>query len=503
MYSFMTVVQLKNELRQRNASVTGKKADLIERLEAYDRNFNFGADPGPSEDPRYECPPVSCFKDINADSPIPPLDRHEIQAYFEKFNAQNKGKDMYESRCLLTARYASVGASTYFQGQCKAQMKKVTYIVNVKVSKEGNIEQANCECAAGSGIEAHCKHVSVLLCAVEDMCRTKTIMVHQVTTQKLMTFKRPHKVFYRSPIQAQNLPMSRPRKQAVNFNPLKREDMMENYQDYVHNLAINFGKSTMPILQTIKPANPYAIEWDHSNYTNRNEKELLLERLLLKNVTPEQIVNTEKATKVQDKSKEWHNLRCCRVTASNFHVACHATTGKDHLIQRIMNPRAIHTRAITHGKIHESTAIAKYEEYFGLKVEKSGLHISEEFPFLAASPDGLLGDETVIEVKCPYAARYMPITAVTVPYLESIVGKLHLKRNHPYFYQIQGQLYCSKRKYCNLIIYTFKEIQVIFLQRDDCFINEMVTKLVIFFENHLKPEIINKYYYRNYDLIKP
>ncbi|KAJ8726081.1 hypothetical protein PYW07_000779 [Mythimna separata] len=183
MYSYWTVSQLKEELRQRNASTAGKKAVLIERLEAYDRNFNFNANQGPGtslSDPQYQCPPTSSFKDINADSPIPALNRQEIQSYFERYSTQPKGKAMYEARCLLTARYCTIeGGKTYIQGQCKAQMKKVVYIVNVLLSNEGYIEQCHCECAAGSGIEAHCKHVSVLLCAVENMVRSKTIILHQ------------------------------------------------------------------------------------------------------------------------------------------------------------------------------------------------------------------------------------------------------------------------------------------------------------------------------------
>lgn len=132
-----------------------------------------------------------------------------------------------------------------------------------------------------------------------------------------------------------------------------------------------------------------------------------------------------------------------------------------------------------------------------------GLFICLQYPFLAASPDGLIGEETVVEVKCPYTARSKQINTITVPYLENSNGQLSLKRNHPYYAQIQGQLLCTGRKFCNLIIYTFKEIQVCFINRDDEFIDEMVRGLVSFYECDLKPEIINKYFYKNYaSLIK-
>ena len=36
---------------------------------------------------------------------------------------------------------------------------------------------------------------------------------------------------------------------------------------------------------------------------------------------------------------------------------------------------------------------------------------------LAASPDGLIGDDTVVEVKCPFTARTKPIDATTIDFL--------------------------------------------------------------------------------------
>ncbi|KAG6465461.1 hypothetical protein O3G_MSEX015163 [Manduca sexta] len=267
---------------------------LSSRLEAYDRNFNFSANPGPStslSDPQYLCPPISAYKDINADSPIPPLNRQEIQSFFERFNTRPKGKVMYEARCLLTARYVIEGVNTYIQSQCKAQMKKMIYIVNVMLNNEGNIIQSHCERAAGSGIEAHCKHVSVLLRAIEDMIQTKSIILHQVSTQTLMTFKKPSKVFYKSPIQAQNLPsISKKRKSNINFEPLPKELEIENYHEYVCNLAINFGETKMPILQLIRPANPYGMDYDHNMYSCKTMQDHLLDNLLLQNVTQKKIM---------------------------------------------------------------------------------------------------------------------------------------------------------------------------------------------------------------------
>lgn len=382
-------------------------------------------------------------------------------------------------------------------------MKQVTYLVNVKLSQEGNIEQCNCECAAGSGIQAHCKHVHVLLLAVEDMVRTKTIILHQVPTQRLMSFNKPSKIYYKSPIQAQNIPTINKRKRIINYDPLSPEDIIPNYNDYVRNLAINYGASTMPILQTFEPANPYGVEWDHNLYTINNFKDKILEDLLLKNVSQEKIEQVEIQTRQQDKSPEWHKYRSCRATASLFYTITHARTGQKHILEKIMHPKDTNTKAITHGKIYEEITKIQYESEFGINIQKCGLFINKDYPFLAASPDGLIGEETVVEIKCPYSARHKPINPVTVPYLEMVDGQLSLKKKHPYYAQIQGQLLCTGRKYCNFIVYTFKEIKVLYISKDENFIEEMLKGLIDFYNNYLEKEILNKYYYRNYDIIMP
>lgn len=52
-------------------------------------------------------------------------------------------------------------------------MKRLQYEVNVKLSKNGPPEESHCECPAGSGVNATCKHVVVLLLAIENMMQQK------------------------------------------------------------------------------------------------------------------------------------------------------------------------------------------------------------------------------------------------------------------------------------------------------------------------------------------
>ncbi|KAJ2939037.1 hypothetical protein O0L34_g19017 [Tuta absoluta] len=286
MYATWSVTRLKDELRKRKAAITGKKAVLIERLEAYDRNNLIGVEEE-LEDETPIIPTQDKFRDVNASTTLPLLSKLHIQEFAERFQVPPKGRLLYESRSLVTLRVATEGNHFYFHAQCKAQMKKLLYIVILKMEHSGMIEESHCECAAGSGLEAHCKHIFTVLHGIEDLVRTKSIIMFQVCTEKLMTFKQPRKVFYDSPMQSHKLPSKEKKSVNVLYSPLKEVDIIDDYESYLKNLAIGLASTTgskMPYLQLIKPANPYAMEVDHS-YTEKSAQDLLLENLLLKNIT--------------------------------------------------------------------------------------------------------------------------------------------------------------------------------------------------------------------------
>lgn len=74
--------------------------------------------------------------------------------------------------------------------------------------------------------------------------------------------------------------------------------------------------------------------------------------------------------------------------------------------------------AINYGKDNEATARAFYGGFMrknyhdSFIVEECGLRISNKFPHLGASPDGIISCDCcgvgVIEIKCPYSARNDP-----------------------------------------------------------------------------------------------
>lgn len=115
--------------------------------------------------------------------------------------------------------------------------------------------------------------------------------------------------------------------------------------------------------------------------------------------------------------------------------------------------------------------------------------------YLAAIPDGLIGQNGLVEIKCPYSSRQLsPIEAIQtkkLTYMES--GKLeqfHLKKNHNYFFQVQGQLHVTKRDFCYFVVWTPKGFIYDKITRDDEFFNNMKEKLKTFYCKHYLPEIL-------------
>ncbi|CAG5020960.1 unnamed protein product [Parnassius apollo] len=164
MYCTWKLKELKDELKKRGAKITGKKADLVERLESYDRNFNFGnQSPPASQSQAIDVPAVELYQDVNSSTILPKITKKHIQCYFDRFNRNiSDAVKLYESRYLLILRSTTFAEDTYLKGFCKASMKQLQYEVNIKLNNDGMPEEATCECAAGEGKEAHCKHVAVL-----------------------------------------------------------------------------------------------------------------------------------------------------------------------------------------------------------------------------------------------------------------------------------------------------------------------------------------------------
>lgn len=95
-----------------------------------------------------------------------------IDMYFDDRKAQKgntHGRRLFMSEFLKNCRFHKDGDNTYFLGMCSAEMKRsVDYEVKLHINtRECEIIKAECQCPAGKGPNAACKHVSALLCGIE------------------------------------------------------------------------------------------------------------------------------------------------------------------------------------------------------------------------------------------------------------------------------------------------------------------------------------------------
>lgn len=203
----------------------------------------------------------------------------------------------------------------------------------------------------------------------------------------------------------------------------------------------------------------------------------------------------EERTRGQASSQEWFTERSWRITASRFGDICLATERRDKmkLCQSLHQPSAASFRseALVHGKTYESRAIKSFEKETSLRVNRCGLFVCKDRPYLGASPDGVIDGSAIVEVKCPFAGRKEKIQpGKHFPFLtvDPESNEIVLKMNSKYYFQVQGQLYISKRELCFFVVFTFKDLFVQKIRIDKAYCeNSLLPKLDLFYSCYYKP----------------
>ena len=135
------------------------------------------------------------------------------------------------------------------------------------------------------------------------------------------------------------------------------------------------------------------------------------------------------------RTPEWHEDRRGLVTASSVGAILGLSpyADRDDVMRRMVReahdaiPEFIGNVATQWGIDHEAEALSELERELGDLITPCGFIVHDN-GWLGASPDGLLGDDCVIEVKCPYNQKYF-----------------ELADRPDYMAQIQTQMYCTGR----------------------------------------------------------
>lgn len=200
---------------------------------------------------------------------------------------------------------------------------------------------------------------------------------------------------------------------------------------------------------------------------------------------------------MEQKSEEWFKARLGKVTASRVaDVLAKTKTGysasRDNYMAQLVVERMTNTQAesftnaaMQWGTDQEPFARAAYEVQQNVLVDETGLVDHPTIEMAGASPDGLVGEDGLVEIKCPNTATHID-TLLT----QTVPGK--------YITQMQFQMACTGRQWCDFVSFdprmpTKAQLFVKRVQRDDDFIKEMESEITKFLaEVTAKVEQLNK-----------
>ena len=134
-----------------------------------------------------------------------------------------------------------------------------------------------------------------------------------------------------------------------------------------------------------------------------------------------------------------------------------------------------------------------------LQTLQSGFVVDLSNPWLGCSPDNVICDldsETtpgLAECKCPASAQEM--TEATENLHNFCLHKVSdtqiaLRKNHNYYYQVQGAMAVTRRSWCDFVVWTPRGIHIERIRADpDFWSQKMLPKLERFYMNAILPEL--------------
>ena len=180
---------------------------------------------------------------------------------------------------------------------------------------------------------------------------------------------------------------------------------------------------------------------------------------------------------IKQGSDAWHQQRLGRVTASRVADVIAKTktgysTSRENYMAQLVCERMTGTvaesytnAAMIHGTETEPLARAAYESLKNVLVDEVGFINHPTIQNSGASPDGMIGNDGLLEIKCPNTATH----------LETLKTK---KVPTKYNIQMQWQMASTGRKWCDFVSFDNRlpehlQLFVARVNRDDAFISEL------------------------------
>lgn len=183
-------------------------------------------------------------------------------------------------------------------------------------------------------------------------------------------------------------------------------------------------------------------------------------------------------------SPEWLQARVGFATASRIsdivaktktgYSASRANYMAQLVVQRLTNlpSESFTNAAMEWGIEQEPFARAAYESKMGVLVDQVGFIHHPSIEKSGASPDGLVGEDGLVEIKCPNTATH----------IETLLGTEVDKK---YYDQMQWQIQCTGRKWCDFVSFDPRmpdhlQLFIKRVERNDFYITELEKEVIQF-----------------------
>ncbi len=164
-------------------------------------------------------------------------------------------------------------------------------------------------------------------------------------------------------------------------------------------------------------------------------------------------LNKKRRCEMEQRTAQWFQARLGKVTASNvYNILSKTAKGlptskyEDYKIklitERLTGETSPHyeTEDMRWGIEHEEDALKEYAFIYDADIRKCGFIQHPTIKMAGASPDGLIGSDGLIEIKCPRSANHMRFC-------------IDNEIKPEYHAQMQFQMACTERQWCDFISY--------------------------------------------------
>ncbi len=188
-------------------------------------------------------------------------------------------------------------------------------------------------------------------------------------------------------------------------------------------------------------------------------------------------------------SDEWFALRLGKITASHFSDVLNKKTGRKTYMLKLLAERLSGEAQVSYsngpmerGVEVEHLAREHYEALWGIVEQIGFVELSDD---VGCSPDGFVGYDGIIEIKCPNSSTHLS-------YIDKNVFPASYKP------QVQGNLWVTGRQWCDFISFDprikAKPFWKIRIKRDRLYIDDLSDAVKKFIKEmrELEDKIINK-----------